>query len=295
MAVADVVAELYQHKPVVPLFHYTSLGALLGIISDASLQATDVRFLSDAAELGHTGNILRNAIYARKTLDPFEDRLLGQFEDWLRHRLTNGNMLFVVCFTASGNLLSQWRSYTPPSKGISLGFAADKLSVCALNQDFRLARCVYQPGEQKQIAERLIEEVIALAHVRGETTDRSKRGPNDSFYPVFEEIEDDVLRVAALLKHQAFHEEQEWRAISKIHTNYVVEPIQYREGKSTLVPYIKFTLPKDTDRRIDIAMAIIGPTPRGNNSLTSINNYLSKHGASPRLGTTYCGIPYRTW
>ena len=221
--------------------------------------------------------------------------MLFQFEEWLKGRLLFGNMLFVVCFTADGNLLSQWRSYTNPSKGVSIGFAADTLVECASSQSFQLARCVYDPEEQRILAERFIEELIKLARTRGEVTDPSKRHPANSFHAVFEEIEDDLLRIASLLKDSAFHEEKEWRAVSRIITSYVTEPLEYREGQSTLIPYTKFTLPTAPGRRIDLHRVIIGPTPRGNNSVTSMSNFLSRNGASPLQGTMYCQIPYRTW
>jgi hypothetical protein len=63
MAIEDIVAELTRDKPTEPLFHYTSLGGLLGIIDDAALHASDIRFPSDAAELGHAGNLLQRAMY----------------------------------------------------------------------------------------------------------------------------------------------------------------------------------------------------------------------------------------
>jgi hypothetical protein len=295
MSTSDIVAQLYKHTPVKPLFHYTSLGSLLGIIESSALYATDIRFLSDAAELGHMGNLLLSAIGSLDTLDTLETRLLVQLEDWMRERLTGGSMLFVVCFTENGNLLSQWRSYTKPSKGVSLGFDAAQLTDCASKQAFQFGRCVYQLEEQRDLAKRFVEQVVELGHLMGETTDVSKRHPNNSFHDVFEKIEDDLLRVAALLKHNAFHEEQEWRAVSRIVTNYVNEPIEYREGNSTLVPFINFSLPRSDDRRIDLDTVVVGPTPRANNSIMSVSNYLSKHGASPRRGTMYCQIPYRTW
>jgi hypothetical protein len=60
---------------------------------------------------------------------------------------------------------------------------------------------------------------------------------------VFEEIEEDLLRIAFLLKHNAFHEEKNGGRFPLIITNYVIEPIEYRVGQSTLIPYMKFTPP----------------------------------------------------
>ena len=103
------------------------------------------------------------------------------------------------------------------------------------------------------------------------------------------------MRLAALLKHPSFYEEQEWRLVSSVTTNYITAPIEYREGPSMLIPYMNFYLPEAEDRRIDIEHVFLGPTPNVNSSMTSLSRYLSKKGASPRQGMTYCQIPYRAW
>jgi hypothetical protein len=121
----------------------------------------------------------------------------------------------------------------------------------------------------------------------------STRGRHESYYDVFEEVEDDLLRVAALLKDGAYRDEQEWRAVSHIVANYTAQAVEYREGESMLVPYTRFALPKAVDRRIDIDKVIVGPTPRSNASVASLSNFLSRNGASPRQGTSYCQIPFR--
>ena len=83
--------------------------------------------------------------------------------------------------------------------------------------------------------------------------------------------------------------------MSKIVSNYVAEPIEYREGESTLVPYIRFNLPSAPDRHIDLEKVYVGPTPRATNSMASVSNFLSRSKASPRQGTEYCRTPYRTY
>ena len=123
----------------------------------------------------------------------------------------------------------------------------------------------------------------------------TKSHPTQSFYHVFEEIEVDLLRVAALLKHPAFYEEQEWRAVSPIITNYVEAPLEYREGSSMLLPAGRFYLPQSPDKKLLLEHVYLGPTPNPNHSMNSLGMYLSKQGASPRKGLTYCQIPYRAW
>lgn len=149
--------------------------------------------------------------------------------------------------------------------------------------------------QKNEIVETILDEIERLAEERGENTDRSKRNPANSFHDIFEEIEADLLLVAALLKHPAFREEQEWRLVSPVITNYVEAPIEYREGPSMLVPFMNFQLPDGPDRRLDIVHAFLGPTPNANISMESLSNYLSNNRASPRKGVASCHIPYRPW
>src|SRR3954467_7124540 len=127
MTLSEVSAGLAASRPSDTLFHYTSLKALMAIVSSRSLLATDIRYFNDAAELRHPGNLLRTSIAQRLEAGTPHARVLTQFNEWTRERLANGHMLFVVSFTANGNLLSQWRGYCAAGKGVSLGFAADKL------------------------------------------------------------------------------------------------------------------------------------------------------------------------
>jgi hypothetical protein len=115
--IESIAARLYATPPSDILFHYTSIGVLQPILRDRSLWATDIRFFSDAAELKHLMHGLHAAIRTRTP-----DERLTQFSNWLADRLPHGNMIFAVSFSTQGDLLSQWRAYSPAAKGISLGF-----------------------------------------------------------------------------------------------------------------------------------------------------------------------------
>lgn len=296
LSIADIANELYAPKPAATLFHYTTIGALLGIVLERSLYATDVRYFNDYSEKGYTATLIALGIHQRAPhLSDDETRILSQLKDWADHRLSRGYMQFVTCFTMNGNLLSQWRGYSKPNKGISLGFDANALLDCASTQSFELVKCVYSHKDHVRVAERFIDELLLLAVNRGENTDRSKRHPDNSYYDVFEDIESDMLRIAVALKSAGFAEEEEWRAVSKIVKNYVAAPIEYREGESTLLPYIRFGLPTSLERLVDMERIYVGPTPRSENSIQSVSNFLSREKCHPRLGVIDCGIPYRVW
>lgn len=293
--IAKLAHDLYAERPKHPLYHYTSLNSVRGIVDTGSLRATEIRYFSDAAEMKHAGDQLSSIISFRDIFGESDSKLLNQLREWLSHRLTAGHQLYVACFTANGNLLSQWRSYCPTAKGVSLGFNAEKLCATATRQSWQVGKCIYDPEKQRDIVNRILNEIERLAKKRGENTDPSKRNPANSFHDIFEKIETDLLRVAALLKHPSFHEEQEWRIVSPAITNFVEAPIEYREGSSMLVPFMEFRLPEAADRRLAIEHVILGPTPNSEISMESLSNYLSKNGASPRSGLASCGIPYRPW
>jgi len=267
----------------------------MGIVDTGSLRATEIHYFSDAAELIHAGNKLRVAMSIFEGFGKSNPELLKQLECWLSERLNGGHMLYVGCFTANGDLLSQWRSYCPTAKGVSLGFDGVKLCASANRQSWRFGKCIYDRREQEDIATTIMSETERLAEERGENTDPSKRNPANSYRDAFEEIEDDFLLICALLKHPSFHEEEEWRVVSPVIKDFVTTPIEYREGPSMLVPFMNFRLPDAPDRRIDIDRAVLGPTPNQSISMGSLSNYLSKKGASPRNGLSYSQIPYRPW
>ncbi len=293
--IAKLVQDLYAGQPDQTLYHYTSLDSMRGIVGTASLRATEIRYFSDADEMKHASDQLGWGISFLEGFGGSEQRLLTQLREWFTHRLTSGHSLFVGCFTPNGNLLSQWRSYCPVAKGVSLGFDGAKLSTSATKHRWKLGKCIYNQDRKEEIVEIILSEIERLAKERGENTDRSKRHPVNSFHDVFETIEHDLLQIAALLKHPAFEEEEEWRLVSPVITNYVEAPVEYREGPSMLVPFMNVQLPAAPDRHLDLEHVVLGPTPNMNISMHSLSNYLSRNEASPRKGLMNCQIPYRPW
>jgi Protein of unknown function (DUF2971) len=291
--VREIAHDLYAEQPAESLYHYTSIRGLLGIVPSGVLRATDVHYLSDAAEMRRTASLLRGAAAGVSAGDDFVTRLHGQFFRWLDNRLNElGHALFVGCFTANGNLLSQWRSYCDAGKGVSLGFASNALIKSAADQSWLIGKCIYDESEQNRLAATILSAVEAQARQEFPPSQHLTFNATQQF---FVRIEDDLLRIAVLLKHTAFSEEQEWRIVSPITPDYMAAPIEFREGQSMLTPYMNFRLPSTTDKPVDLEHIWVGPTPHVMNSVVAVNNYLAKQHANPRCGVGYCGIPYRTW
>jgi Protein of unknown function (DUF2971) len=284
-----IIDELYGDKPAHLLYHYTSLDAIPSIIREGALWATDIHYFNDSAELGHTAKLLLNEIHSRQSGGTGDPIILGQLSQWVADRVVNGHAMFVVSLTANGNLLSQWRSYCAYGKGVSLGVSATGLLESAAAQAFRVVKCVYDPAEQRRIAGVVVDAIESFASDRGPAAS-TKAHPSQSYHPAFAECEDDVLRIAAVLKSPAFKEEAEWRVVSPIVVDYVHSDISYRSGRSTLIPYKLFKLMR-VGGGLELSRVFVGPTPNVNLSMNALSQFLSRSGLNPQIVNSQ--VPYR--
>lgn len=291
--IKDITEKLYADIPRETLYHYTSFSGLLGIVDKRALWASDIRYMNDSAELKHTADLIRKEVTQRIAAGHSDARLLNQFLDWVAHRITNGHLLFGASFRSNGNLLSQWRGYSRLGKGVSIGFEPDYILKCAQAQSFQIGRCVYDPAEQQQLIIRVVDAVEALARERHPQAGAGMPGSALPYHDLFQQIESDLLRIAAVLKHPAFEEEAEWRIVSPAITDFMRAPVLFREGASNLIPYVEFEFAAQGDRPIAIEHMFLGPTANINISMNSLNMYLIKNGVSPRQGIEYCSIPFR--
>jgi hypothetical protein len=292
--IQEITSKLYSDIPTERLYHYTTFGGLLGIVHTSTLWASDIRYMNDSAELKHTVDLIRIEIINRVGTGHANPDLLNQFLDWVTHRITNGHMLFASSFRANGNLLSQWRGYSRIGKGVSLGFNPKFILECAQKQSFQIGKCIYGREEQRRLISQVIDSVEILAETNDDDLDIDHpSGRESSYHCIFQKIESDLLRIAAILKHPSFKEEEEWRIVSPVITDFFKEPVLFREGTSMLVPYIEFNLATGPDPSIALEHLFLGPTPNITISMNSLTMFLSKHGIRPVNGISYCQIPYR--
>ncbi|RAP32728.1 hypothetical protein DID80_08535 [Candidatus Marinamargulisbacteria bacterium SCGC AAA071-K20] len=288
----DFLETLFLDTPPKTVYHYASLSAMMGIIENKCIWATDIRYLNDLKELVGIIDLLNSVInknWAKYSL--FDTAMFRQFKDWLKLRVGDGNMIFTCSFSENGNLLSQWRSYCPPDKGVSIGFNTSALKDLSKVQKYCFGKCIYDRYNQLEIIKKIIKYVQELCSKRSEEKKIMANKPQ-GFYPAFNEIENELLMIASLFKDPSFEEENEWRLISETKTNYVKTPIHYREGKTSLIPYLKFNLESKESLYDEI---IVGPTPNNNLSMSSIIRYLSKY-SHPKCNIIRSSrIPYRVF
>ncbi|MEQ9394887.1 DUF2971 domain-containing protein [Haliea sp.] len=287
----DVISQrLFATPPREPLYHYTTLSGLLGIVDSAELRCSDIRYMNDSTELRHTLDLLGEQVTRRLVAGVDQPALLTTFLDWLTYRVVSGPMLFCASFRGNGNLLSQWRGYSVHGKGVSLGFAPEHILDCARRQHFEVGRCVYAPSQQEKMIDEIVDAVEALA--ADSVGEEESASQSRHWVRRFQTIEGDLLRIAAVLKHPAFEEEQEWRIVSPMIGDAATGKVQFREGNSMLIPWFPLDL-RDEQGTLAIDHAYLGPTSNIDLSMNSLALYLQSRAAAPRREITYCDIPYR--
>jgi Protein of unknown function (DUF2971). len=265
------------------LFHYTSLAAAINIVTTRTLWASSIHHLNDGTEFRIGYDLLRSEI---DRIAP-DDKRLAAFTDAVRFALVSTQQVnvFVGSFSENGDLLSQWRSYCPPGKGVSIGFDSADLAGSAVAQDFELVKCIYDPEEQHETVRTTLHAV---------TSNYQPTSNEDGGRPLLNAFQfiHEFVRVAARLKHPTFGEEQEWRVISGV-GEWKHPQVTYREGRSTIVPYFEFKLPMAEDK-LKTDSFILGPTPHTQLSMNSLLALIHARDVKTNI-LRPSGVPFRAW
>lgn len=287
----DLHVMLYEEKPSKELFHYTSIDSLLGIVKDKELWATELKYLNDSQEFRYFAELMRERTLVYDAFgDEAEIEAANQLRSWISDWFVDGSLVFTTSFTENGNVLSQWRGYCEHGKGVSLGFDPAAIVACADQASFKLGRCIYDWKRHQSLATEVINRLIKAAVKNGR--DATKH-ISQCYYNTFEAAATDIIQIAVLTKHPAFKEEEEWRCVSQPVKNYVEAPIEYRPGRVSLIPFIRFPLPV-INNALAIKTAVVGPSPSPELAFNGIARFLAKYAATGQQRRIVdCQIPYR--
>jgi hypothetical protein len=107
------------------VYHYTDVNALLCILDDCAIRATDFRHLNDTLEIRYAWTEFLATLKRRKD-EPtqFSDAYAAQLEAIRNAGAEDleslADSLFVACFSESSDDLNQWRSYADDGRGVAL-------------------------------------------------------------------------------------------------------------------------------------------------------------------------------
>lgn len=273
------------------LYHYSGIHGLLGIVETRAVWASHIYYLNDSKEILHACEVLEQLTTSSNLARNDNEReFIAQFRNWLHTFRRDPFHIFVFSLSEERSLLSQWRSYTPHGKGVSLGFSSAVLNYILEKPGFRIAKCLYTDDEHRELLESLLERMLITFRRKLPCIDTRTAHPSQKYHPFLEEFRNELLQILAIVKHSAFSEELEWRIISPYFPNYTVEDVKFREGASMLLPYIELKLPAHGNLFEEV---ILGPSQDTNLSLGALSAYLSNRKV---CNTTLDSlIPLRMW
>jgi len=291
-----------------PLYHYTSLNGVLGILGSRSLWASHVSYLNDASEFFH-GISFAKDIAASLFM---EDDYLAAFGWAARHALESISPtdLYVTSFSEKGDLLSQWRGYCPAGAGICLGFDFGHLKDFCQDRGYRLEKCIYTHNKQFLQVKSLVikslerfpklhlsraefdllspkEQVEAELAYRYQTSEGGANQPEAD--AAVGQLCAEIGELAPLFKNEGFHEEAEWRILAKGSS----EEIKFRSGPTYLVPYIELDI-LSSGAHSALKEVIIGPNPNQERCAESVEKLLSACGLNG-VEVRISPIPFNSW
>jgi hypothetical protein len=244
--------EAEDEQPPNVLYHYTSAEGILGIVETGQLWATNVLYLNDASELSGARVILNSE------LESAPSKLFWPLRYVTGHAERLAIDHFVASFCEGGDLLSQWRAYGSQGNGYSVGFHASALlaTVQRAENNFRgactLRKVRYRRGQktemiQKRIA--ILSEILEPIAPELGVPEKGYFKPAEQLAKIFEKIAASIHPALALMKHEAFEAEGEWRLVRTLWKTPVPiadSAIRVRTIGGRLAPYlpISWVLPQ---------------------------------------------------
>ena len=283
-----LVEQFFSHSPGRSLYHYTGFGSLIGITKSRTLFASSIHFLNDAMELISACEGIKQILAPTLAFDMGSARgaFMSQFVSWLDSvRDDTSSHLFIFSLSEAPSQLSQWRSYTPHGKGVSIEFSARQISDMTANGAFKLGRCLYNQDDQFEVLTSLVDK-LWTSQVNLRISPSADEFHPFYYWPFFNEHAQLIYQVLALIKHESFNEEREWRIISPLYNE--LDDADFREGKSMLVPYVPIPISEEGPLFTSVTL---GPTPHRALSLMSLRAFLQNGNFCDAVDA--CTIPYR--
>ena len=274
------ISKIFAVEVPKSLFHYTSSGGLMGVLSSKKIWTTKIQYMNDNSELQLAFGYIREEIdLQRKGIE--KNRTEEELNDMISAldsiETTN---VSVASFTEMGDQLSQWRGYCEIGNGYSLGFDGPKLKNQVIQQNgYSLAPCVYEEKMHKLIVKELVNNYPTKEMIKA-----AEYTPTSFIFS----FSYSVLLLAPIIKSEGFKEEKEWRLISPL-LDY--PNAKFRQGNHSLIPYWEFDL--DLENTLD--SIIIGPTPEPTLSSMALQGLLMKNGLEffEKIDIAQSKIPFR--
>lgn len=143
------------------LFHYTSLGGVIGIVNSRSVRATCIDDLRDYSELHHGADLIHDEISKSRAngIGAFADAVLSKVIHMVRNRRRR---TFVACFCASPASEFHWKNYGEYCLTFETDGRREPLLRTSVSRvSLQYYRVIYDEQRQRAAARRAITSLLA--------------------------------------------------------------------------------------------------------------------------------------
>ncbi len=239
------------------VYHYCDAGALLSILRNHTLWATDMAFMNDAQEIAY-GLSLFQCLQMKPIKEDWITKIFADFFDELRGQDLDSftEHWYCCCFTRGSDKLSQWRGYADNGRGYAVGIKVRDL-IPSFKVDGKFlgfpASIIYDKDTQEKLVVSIVQTIQNII-VRNVPTD-------SRLLADYEEMTKDAIRhviniTSPMMKNPGFAEEEEFR--------YLVPPLlvenstlKFRTRNGIIIPY--FELKPNSGQKLPISEIVVGP------------------------------------
>lgn len=288
-------------KITTPLYHYTDMRGLTGILTNEEIWFTDYRHLNDPKELLHGIALAKAMLQRRIKAGGFVKFLYGWVEDLLTQK-NFGRALefFIASFSRRRDELGQWRAYADDGRGVAIGFSP---KLFATNEPKK-----NEPSKNSYVGPVFYQDVQTRArHAKG--LDKAASILDGAFKYARRHLRDKEIGmeflnrlarsvVAAPLlwnaltcKHPGYQHEAEVRMIILGEKKKFKGKISRRIRNGKVVPYIPRHLP--LREQGNITEIVIGPAA-AKSAERKVRRLLTSLGMDSKIPIRRSRIPYRS-
>jgi hypothetical protein len=272
------------------LYHYTSHSTLYNMVESGVVWASNAYYMNDLNEVKYAfdmfTHIVLNNIHTRRNKNL--KYLLREIPEWVDDLLISPFNVFCFSLSEHGNLLSQWRAYTPHGTGVSIGLRKSDIKKYAEDNSLLFFKCCYDKKEQELLMQKVFDQIVRS--FRREFKAQKNEITYNEAIDFLEKFKSRLVREAIKIKDPAFYEECEWRLVSILNEDSDVK-INFRPGKTTLIPFVEFELKKFREDNWLFDHVYVGPSPNFRLSYHAISEYIFQSGACQEI--INANQPYR--
>ncbi|MBP2642499.1 MAG: hypothetical protein H6Q67_386 [Firmicutes bacterium] len=262
------IADMFKNKSLVttpkfPLYHYTDVNGLYGLISNNEFWVTKSNYLNDPSEITYFNTIYSELLNDNGILlmDNISTELIKKetnaslsFPDFCSryHKYSNQFNetfqetfdLYILSFTSNSDSLTLWSNYSSHI-GYNLGFNRTLLDCWNKeNERFFLGRVIYSKSLQlRKIREHFLNAYLTFAYVYQSTEYTSHFTQSDLLNMIFGNLSMALKINSMFFKNYLFKSEEECRAVFVSNKDYEIpgkkHEVDFRPSNGVIIPYIK--------------------------------------------------------